>query len=115
MTGMRLGVRAMSLGGKDDNLVRRYGWFKCSDCGRGWESAYAWVYQENEIAVYGQECKSCPGKYVKPYKVDKLRCPICGATAGGCSCKRRDKKVHRSDLCEKCMSGKYCTLVGNEK
>ena len=72
-------------------------------------------YKLSERKPLFQECQECPGTYVKPYRIEKLRCSRCGKREG-CTCDRDDKHVdpnkpHRSDLCERCKSGKSCSYA----
>ncbi|XP_038057137.1 zygote arrest protein 1-like [Patiria miniata] len=96
---------------------RRYGYFSCPKCKRGWESAHAWCYEDTDEPSSGQQCQNpgCPKDYIKPYKVERLKCPKCGSN-DGCLCDHDDdderhndpEKPHRSDLCERCSKGQTC-------
>merc|ERR1712087_211629 len=55
-----------------------YGYYRCSECRRGWESAYTFV--KNGRPEYGQQCKSCrSNKHHKAYdwKATQKTCPKC--------------------------------------
>merc|ERR1712013_559068 len=59
---------------------RVYGYYRCSECRRGWESAYTFV--EGGKAQFGQKCQKCPSKkYHKAYdwKARQKPCPKCKA------------------------------------
>ncbi|XP_038054956.1 zygote arrest protein 1-like [Patiria miniata] len=107
---------------------RRYGYYRCPTCNRGWESAQTWCYKSTDEPSSGQQCQNadCPRDYIKPYKVEKLRCPKCQSNTG-CICHLVDDdsdeygygydyderhndpaKAHRSDLCERCSKGQAC-------
>merc|ERR1712013_924687 len=55
---------------------RVYGYYRCSECRRGWESAYTFV--KGGKAQFGQKCKSCESRrYHKAYDWKSLqkKCP----------------------------------------
>jgi len=55
---------------------RAYGYYRCSECRRGWESAYTFVADGK--AQFGQKCKSCRSRrYHKAYdwKALQKKCP----------------------------------------
>ncbi|VDI54127.1 zygote arrest protein 1 [Mytilus galloprovincialis] len=92
---------------------RRYGFFRCPICRAHWESAYVFCVQGTDRVYYKQDCKKCK-KACNPYRLEKLKCSICGQS--DCTCSKEEKeerhtdpnKPHRSDLCHKCQSGRPC-------
>ncbi|XP_033636948.1 ZAR1-like protein [Asterias rubens] len=104
--------RTVTMPGSDQ---RRYGFFTCPTCKRGWESSWAWCYKGTDIPSSGQECKTCL-VMVKPHTVEKLKCSLCDQPTNLCDCEQDDldehhsdlNKPHRSDLCEKCKRGQRC-------
>lgn len=89
------------LGGKSDIKLtpyqgkrRCFGYYKCSECHKEWQSAYSW-------ANTFQKCKQC-NISVYPYSQRPLEAP--GEN------KIDPNKNHRADLCEKCkMLGRICS------
>ena len=92
---------------------RKYGFFRCTKCKAQWESAYVHCIEGTDNDYYKQECKRC-NIACSPYRVEELKCAVCGETK--CVCSREDRegrhtdlnKPHRSDLCERCKSGRSC-------
>ncbi|VDI23796.1 zygote arrest protein 1 [Mytilus galloprovincialis] len=92
---------------------RRYGFFRCFDCGAQWESSNVYCVQGTDSAYYAQDCKKC-NTACNPYRVERLKCSICDQI--NCTCSREERaqrhtdpnKPHRSDLCHKCKSGNPC-------
>ncbi|RUS76338.1 hypothetical protein EGW08_015900 [Elysia chlorotica] len=98
------------------DLTRSYGFFRCPDCKKQWESShvYGGFVNRKFKTEYGQMCKAC-NIMVKPYRTERLKCRECGLETCICTLddKRRkrnidEKKPHRSDLCEKCRNGIPC-------
>ncbi|KAL3841802.1 hypothetical protein ACJMK2_019903 [Sinanodonta woodiana] len=90
---------------------RRYGFFQCSRCNAHWESSH--VYRKGGYDYYQQECKTCRIA-VSPYKVEPIKCSMCGEENCICSDEDREERhndsnrPHRSDLCERCKKGLKC-------
>ncbi|XP_033636916.1 zygote arrest protein 1-like [Asterias rubens] len=94
---------------------RRYGFYTCPRCHRGWESSYAWCFKGTNNPSSGQQCQTCK-IMVKPHKVERLKCSICGMSGSLCDCDRGERHVdinkpHRSDLCERCKRGQRCNFT----
>nr|KAG5709386.1 hypothetical protein BaRGS_029235 [Batillaria attramentaria] len=96
---------------------RRYGFFRCDDCGRHWESSHVYCDPETDKAKYAQKCKHC-GTASFPYCVEPIRCSQCLETE--CVCTEDDleekkkrhvdpNKPHMKELCHKCLAGDPCT------
>ncbi|KAH3775596.1 hypothetical protein DPMN_177002 [Dreissena polymorpha] len=87
-----------------------YGFFECSKCKSRWESAKV-TPKHIRDQYYGQQCKSC-NIMCQPYRVEETKCSRCGMVARTCGCDKTrhtdPRKPHRSDLCEKCRSGRPC-------
>jgi len=85
-----------------------YGYHRCSECHRGWESAYTYV--ENGKAQYGQQCKSCRSKkHHKAYdwKATQKTCPKCKALS--------DLKEEYCDDCGHCFDDDDVHIDPNKK
>merc|ERR1711874_135454 len=65
---------------------RRYGWFKCKNCYKLWESSYCTAKQGTDIILYRQECKKCETPNF-PYKTEPIQCPNCKEAKKECICK----------------------------
>ncbi|XP_025107287.1 zygote arrest protein 1-like isoform X2 [Pomacea canaliculata] len=97
---------------EDDHREKRcYGCFQCPNCRKRWDSAYVFCRKQRGSLrpLYKQACKACRVSCL-PYKVKPLRCSQCWET--NCTCDRRHSDVHkphRSDLCQRCRSGRPCT------
>ncbi|XP_076439656.1 zygote arrest protein 1-like [Babylonia areolata] len=95
-------------------MDRRYGFFRCTNCRKTWESSHVYCAKGTDEPVYKQDCKSCHTACV-PYRVEKIRCAVCGLEE--CVCTKEEKaerhvdpnKPHLKDLCHKCRSGDFCT------
>ena len=72
---------------------KMFGFYKCEDCNRNWQSAHSW-------AGYGQKCKGC-GKNTLPYKQD----PLVRSEEN----KIDASKPHEKHLCAKCKKVGDCT------
>nr|KAG5709385.1 hypothetical protein BaRGS_029234 [Batillaria attramentaria] len=72
---------------------RRYGYFRCTDCNKVWESSHVYCSKGTDTALYEQDCKSC-GTACFPYRVERIRCSVCGLEECRCSKEDRDKKRH---------------------
>nr|KAI8754011.1 zygote arrest protein 1-like [Biomphalaria glabrata] len=95
------------------NLRRMYGYFRCPDCRKQWESSHVYGKPGERGAAYGQECKDCRIMCM-PYRLENIKCSQCGQT--DCECERRHvdpNKNHRSDLCGKCKAGLKCGFRRN--
>ncbi|KAK7111063.1 zygote arrest protein 2.S-like [Littorina saxatilis] len=96
-------------------MERRYGYFRCKDCKKSWESSQVYCKRGTLVVRYQQDCKDCKTPCF-PYKTEKMRCSVCGNT--DCTCTKDDldekrrhvdpNKPHRADLCHKCRDGKPC-------
>ena len=69
--------------------VRKFGEYRCPQCGRTWSSGNSWVGM-------GQECMTCR-IMVRPHTLRPLQRPD----------GHRDGPPHRSDLCEMCQKLGY--------
>ncbi|CAL1533705.1 unnamed protein product [Lymnaea stagnalis] len=97
--------------GNRNNLQRMYGYFRCTQCSKVWESSHVYCPRGSTTASYGQECKDCRVMCL-PYRVGRIKCSLCGEIE--CRCLRSDRHVdpnksHRADLCAKCRAGNLCT------
>eukprot|EP00745_Piridium_sociabile_P023230 TRINITY_DN36213_c0_g1_i2.p1 TRINITY_DN36213_c0_g1~~TRINITY_DN36213_c0_g1_i2.p1 ORF type:complete len:105 (+),score=22.45 TRINITY_DN36213_c0_g1_i2:374-688(+) len=94
-------------------MDRRYGFFRCTNCRKTWESSHVYCTRGTDEPEYEQDCKACNTACL-PYKVEKIRCSMCDEE--DCVCTEEEKaerhndpnKPHRSDLCHKCRSGLPC-------
>jgi DNA-directed RNA polymerase subunit RPC12/RpoP len=72
---------------------KQFGYYKCDNCGRGWQSAHSWK-------EYAQKCKGCGEKVIAYRREDLI--------------KSEDNKIdvlqpHIRSLCEKCKVVGDCT------
>lgn len=79
---------------KSRNDYKMFGYYKCENCNRHWQSAYSWQ-------GFGQKCKGC-GKNTLAYRQEEL-------------IKSTDDKIdklkpHAKELCAKCKVVGDCTL-----
>ena len=79
---------------KKRNDEKMFGYYKCENCNRHWQSAYSWQ-------GFGQKCKGC-GKNTFAYRQEELL-------------KSKDDKIdklkpHAKNLCAKCKVVGDCTL-----
>ena len=81
----------------DGRESRRYGYYKCSDCGKKWSSAYTWCYYKTFHVKYGQDCTKC-AHTVFAHRVEKLLIP---------KFKTNSKKPHIQRFCHRCKSRSY--------
>ncbi|XP_059172251.1 zygote arrest protein 1-like [Physella acuta] len=102
-------ITRMSDLNRNNNLKRMYGYFRCTDCKKGWESAQVYSRKGDRGAAYGQECKDCKVMCM-PYRIARLTCSQCGLQECACDSDRHvdPNKSHRSDLCGKCRAGYPC-------
>ncbi|KAJ8037406.1 Zinc finger CCHC domain-containing protein 24 [Holothuria leucospilota] len=76
---------------------RMYGYFRCDNCRRSWESGNSWE-------GYAQECLRC-GKKVYPYELSELERPDYSDDMDDLEI----RPGHPQHLCEKCKElGSYC-------
>ncbi|KAK7500818.1 hypothetical protein BaRGS_00008062 [Batillaria attramentaria] len=95
---------------------RRYGHFRCTKCGKKWESSHVYCRQGTDKVMFKQECKDCRVACF-PYQLERIRCSMCQET--DCVCTEEEleekrlnidpNKPHLSHLCLKCRAGKPCT------
>ena len=84
------------------NLERVYGWYKCNNCWKTWESAYTWKVRGTDKVYYKQDCKKC-GKARFPYATEPILCQKCYQKPCKCDKRHSDpKKNHIQSLCHKC-------------
>nr|XP_022318594.1 zygote arrest protein 1-like [Crassostrea virginica] len=99
--------------GRRDTTLRRYGYFRCSNCNAHWESSHTYKISHSVEKYYKQDCKKC-NIGCEPYRVERLICSGCGMR--DCKCTSEEKaarhvdpnKPHMSALCHKCRSGHPC-------
>ncbi|CAL1533706.1 unnamed protein product [Lymnaea stagnalis] len=99
---------------RNENMQRMYGFFRCSQCDKLWESSHVYCEPGTDEPRYGQECKDCR-VVCMPYRVERIVCSGCGHEE--CTCDEDERlarhinpnRAHRIDLCGKCRSGNYCT------
>ena len=86
-------------------LKRVYGWYKCNECWKTWESAYTWKVKGTNKVYYKQDCKKC-GHSRFPYKTEPIICQRCRRRPCECKDKRHSdlKKNHIQSLCHKCRN-----------
>mmetsp|Transcript_18775 Transcript_18775/g.16714 ORF Transcript_18775/g.16714 Transcript_18775/m.16714 type:complete len:168 (+) Transcript_18775:56-559(+) len=112
-------------------LKKVYGFYKCNNCFKIWESAYTWKVKGTEKIYYKQDCKSC-GYSKFPYHHEPIVCSICyqekcrcydcddcypydcececedcGEIGNECICFERHSdptKNHKQELCHKCRN-----------
>mmetsp|Transcript_53989 Transcript_53989/g.89432 ORF Transcript_53989/g.89432 Transcript_53989/m.89432 type:complete len:116 (-) Transcript_53989:151-498(-) len=86
-------------------LERVYGWFRCGDCRKTWESAYVWNVKGTNKVYYKQDCKKC-GCSKFPYKTEQIVCQVCHQKPCECDNKRHSDplKNHIQKLCHKCKN-----------
>jgi len=95
--------------------ARVYGYYRCSECGKTWESAYTFVRSGGKTGetgkyahvVYGQQCKGCEcDKFHLAMKWEKIVCQKCLVKPCVCKDKRHinHEKNHMQSLCERCKN-----------
>lgn len=95
--------------------VRVYGYYRCSNCGKTWESAYTFVRGGGKTGLkgkfahvaHGQQCKGCDNEdFHLAVKWDRIVCQKCLVKPCVCKGKRHinHDKNHMQDLCERCKN-----------
>ncbi|OWF47377.1 Zygote arrest protein 1 [Mizuhopecten yessoensis] len=70
-------------GGQQTSLERRYGFFRCLSCKGEWQSSHVYCIKGTTTVYYKQDCKNCKTA-CNPYKVEDVKCPMCGKPAKEC-------------------------------